>query len=450
MVSVVGLDIYGKATGPLDGVQVQLSGSGSQTTGANGTVTFYNLDQGVYGLTATKDKYFESVQAVPIHWNDFSVVRIEMLPTEVGTNPIGIGFEAANGVHFLPGIPGTMKFTLRVRWNDSNQNIGARKATFRAPGVSMDATLTPINNDWDLATVVMNCPGSISVCEQLRVELTNGIGNRGEFTQPCWFHPNPAWVGNIFFKDLFWLRSGDQTLSLPRGHGFRVVGGAVPAQARGCGREGVATGSAWAAASSTTCRPPPSRPRSRAKARSTERRRSTTSPPSPVVRRACSTDIPAASTSATRPRSVARCQFSFGIKTGFAAPVSKLAIVIPPAKPIVATLEKIPYLGDWIQELIKFKIYFPVVSGAMKGEWTSVEGPGPFGTSKVTGALSIGVEGSVFVDVSAVEFNVGMTLAGAGEAEFQARAELPDPLRQIEGIHRLLRTVEDLRLQPQV
>lgn len=414
--TVVELNAEGKEVGVLSGAQVNLAGVGAQTTGANGSVSFSGLDRGSYVVTVAKPNYFGSTRSFFLNFNEVRNETIQVLPTEVGDRPIGIDFRALSGTHFIPNLPGSMRFSIVVRWNDNDQNVANRRATFFAAGASMQGTAEPTGAPgWDLVTVTMPIPQTITTCQQMEVELQNGVGRSVRLTQPAWFHPNPAWV-DFFFADVQWsmfgtkrqwgkeigigvwkvefptdplepILEGGLTLGLDRALKYDMEAGALEANAAGNGGldftvkiEGfeAITGAQGAMQYTTN-----------------------------MAFVKCEETI-----------SSRALQLGFQGKSGIGSPLSKLGLLFPVTAPAITALERIPYVKDVLQ-FFRVRLFI-LLGGTLKGEWpTAGDGTGWLGTKAITGEVQVGGEIHILAESKALDANIGASFGLSGVAGFE-------------------------------
>ncbi len=412
-VTIIGLDGAGKPAGVLGNAQVHLSGVGSMTTGMDGTVAFPDLGRGVYTVTTSKPGFYSTSSTFFLDYNETRAETLQMASTDVGDKPIGIDFRALDGCHFVENTPGTMRFSIVVRWNDNNSGIGLRQANFIAAGSSKVGTHEAVTPDWDRVTVDMPCPAGIGSCQQMEIEITNGLGRTVRLTEPVWFHPNPEWV-DFFYSDLEWTRwgsklqfnkkvgltvwqlqvppidpvlKGSMIISVERTMKYNLQGGSLGATAAGVGQlDFVGTIDGFEALSGGQ-----------------------------------------GSVQYGVNMSHVRCDenlvsqtlaLAFQGKSGVGSPITKVGLLIPATAPAVAALGRIPVIKD-VLNLIKVRV-FVILGGAFKGEWPADgNGTGWLGTKSITGEMAVGSELHVLADASAIKAKVGAALGLTGIAEVQ-------------------------------
>jgi hypothetical protein len=185
-------DSLGRTRGPLAGATVGLSGGGIITTDGTGTFAFDRLCAGTYVLKASKEGYYEVQRTNTVKLGEMREETLTL--TKVSTNPVVFDFASPCGKHFIPGLPGSLKFEATVAWNGTPGSV-----QFTVAGVKHLATLRELEEGQAKATLILPAPRAIAECSELTIEVTNGNNEKTEVSEEVYFYPIPEildlWIG---------------------------------------------------------------------------------------------------------------------------------------------------------------------------------------------------------------------------------------------------------------
>ncbi|MBP7053998.1 MAG: leucine-rich repeat domain-containing protein [Phycisphaerae bacterium] len=200
---VLRLNAQGKSKGPLSGATVSLTGPSTKTvtTDSQGEFAFTGLNAGTFSVTVSKSGYYSVTRSVQLAQGDTRNETFKLMPQS--SAPTAFDFSSPNGKHFIPGIPGNLKFGVTVAWNGEPGSV-----RFKVAGTWRNATITDLGGGKALASLMIPAPSAVSSCSEVTLEVTNREGKTTYLNTGVRFSPIPGIVVLWYRDNILWTPSG--------------------------------------------------------------------------------------------------------------------------------------------------------------------------------------------------------------------------------------------------
>ncbi|MBU0640929.1 MAG: carboxypeptidase regulatory-like domain-containing protein [Planctomycetes bacterium] len=408
---VAEVDAQGHVVRPVAGASVSLAGGPAATTNSQGQFQLVGVQPGAYTATVTKSGYYPVSRVVYVLAGESQYEVFHLISTSGGDVPVAFDFTSPNGNHFIEGMPGNLTFETTVAWNGSPGSV-----RFEVNGTWYVAGVEDLGGGLARATVTVLAPDVIGACSELTIEVTNGEGhtqyvNTGVHFSPIpgiiipWYQDNIPWTPSgltlsysdemSFHWELPFLGTDDLEFEVyagwNRGLSYDLLGATFSGSLGGFGGFGLdweiteveilASGqlnvAGALAVSFAGCNPPVITP---------------------------------------------SWEIGFSGKAGVGAPAILIVdVIFPPAAPAVHGLLAIPVVGDVVGAL-KLRLF--LVGGAsLSGEYEGGQwGECFLGTTELTVAGKVGIEGAAVVELFGAE--AGVYAGGQGGPELEICPDL--------------------------
>jgi len=117
--------------------------------------------------------------------------------------PAACNTRSPQGIHFIPGMPGTLTFQTDITWNGSPGTV-----YFTINGAKSQATVTDLGGGNASAALTISAPSVVGTCSEVTVEVTNAEGKKTIVNGGLHFHPMPGSIIPWYRDNIPWNLSG--------------------------------------------------------------------------------------------------------------------------------------------------------------------------------------------------------------------------------------------------